>query len=71
MDYLISNPIGNVDIKAFEESCGVGVVILPEQIEMEVEKVLKLNEKELLEKRSVPYHYFSFKSNFTKKLFFN
>ncbi len=54
IEYLISNPIGNVDIKAFEESCGVGVVILPEQIEMEVEKVLKLNEKELLEKRSVP-----------------
>ena len=58
MDYLISNPIGNVDMKAFEESCGVGVVILPEQIEMEVEKVLKLNEKELLEKRLVLYYYF-------------
>lgn len=58
MDYLISNPIGNVNIKAFEESCGVGVVILPEQIEMEVEKVLKLNEKELLEKRLVSNYNF-------------
>lgn len=58
IEYLISNPIGNVDIKAFKESCGVGVVILPEQIEMEVEKVLKLNEKELLEKRLVPRYHF-------------
>ena len=60
MDYLISNPIGNVDIKIFEESCGVGVVNLPEQMEIEVEKVLKLNEKELLEKRLV-IHYFILK----------
>lgn len=51
MDYLISNPIGNVDIKAFEESCGVGVVVTPEQIEQEVEKVIKKHQSELLEKR--------------------
>lgn len=51
IDYLMSNPVGDVDIKAFEEACGVGVVVLPEQIEVEVEKVLKLHQKELLEKR--------------------
>nr|CAG4634624.1 EOG090X01EL [Alona affinis] len=51
MDYLLSNPLGNVDIKAFEESCGVGVVVLPEQIELEVEKVLLLHKTELLDKR--------------------
>ena len=67
MDYLISNPIGNVDIKIFEESCGVGVVNLPEQMEIEVEKVLKLNEKELL----VSDKLFYFKTNFKKKLFGN
>lgn len=51
MDYLMSNPMGTVDIKSFEESCGVGVVVSPEQIELEVEKVLKLNKAELLDKR--------------------
>lgn len=51
MDYLISNPLGDVDIKAFEESCGVGVVVTPEQIEQEVEKVIKKYQAELVEKR--------------------
>jgi glutaminyl-tRNA synthetase len=53
MDYLLSNPLGDVDIKAFEESCGVGIVVTPEQIEQEVEKVIKKYHTELVEKRSV------------------
>jgi glutaminyl-tRNA synthetase len=53
MDYLLSNPLGDVDIKAFEESCGVGIVVTPEQIELEVEKVIKKYHTELVEKRSV------------------
>ncbi len=53
MDYLISNPIGNVDMKAFEESCGVGIVVSPEQIEQEVEKIIKKHQTELVEKRCV------------------
>lgn len=55
MDYLISNPIGEVNIKAFQESCGVGVVVTPEQIEQEVEKTIKKYQKELLEKRYVSF----------------
>ena len=55
MDYLLSNPTGNLDIQAFEESCGVGVVVLPEQIEQEVEKVIQLHKSELLEKRYIRY----------------
>lgn len=51
MDYLMANPVGEVNIKSFEESCGVGVVVTPEQIEHEVEKVIKKNQSELLEKR--------------------
>nr|CAG4639800.1 EOG090X01EL [Daphnia pulex] len=51
MDYLLSNPLGDVDIKAFEESCGVGIMVTPEQIEQEVEKVIKKYHTELVEKR--------------------
>ena len=51
MEYLLSNPIGQLDIKAFEESCGVGVVVTGDQIEAEVEKFIKLHRDEILEKR--------------------
>ncbi len=53
MEYLISNPLGDVDIKAFEESCGVGILVTPEQIEQEVEKLIKKYHSELVEKRYV------------------
>ena len=53
MDYLMSHPVGNVDIKAFEESCGVGIVVTPEKIEQEVEKVIKAHLSEIKEKRLV------------------
>ena len=31
-EYLISNPTDPFDVKKFNEYCGVGVVITPEQI---------------------------------------
>lgn len=39
------------DIVEFEEACGVGVVVSPEQIEEEVEKVIQAHKDEILEKR--------------------
>ena len=56
MEYLMSNPIGEVNIKAFEEACGVGIVVTPERIEQEVEHVIKSHRSEIMEKRSVPPH---------------
>lgn len=43
--------MGDVDIKAFDEACGVGVIVTPDQIEQEVSKVIEQNQAELLEKR--------------------
>ena len=56
MEYLMSNRIGEVNIKAFEEACGVGIVVTPERIEQEVEHVIKSHRSEIMEKRSVPPH---------------
>ncbi len=33
MDYLLHNPNEPVDIAAFEEAAGVGVVVTPDQVE--------------------------------------
>ena len=35
-DYMKSNPIGKLDLSAFEQSCGVGVVVTQEDINREV-----------------------------------
>lgn len=51
IDYLLANPNDNVDIKAFENSCGVNVQITPEQIEKAVEDVIAKYKKEIIEKR--------------------
>nr|CAG4649950.1 EOG090X01EL [Sida crystallina] len=51
MDYLMSNPVGSVNMKAFEESCGVGIIVTPEEIEQEVEKIFKSHLNEIKEKR--------------------
>lgn len=42
---------GNVNIVEFEKACGVGVVISPEQIEEEVERVIKAHKDEIMKKR--------------------
>jgi len=51
MEYLLSNPLGEVDIKAFKESFGYGIVVTPEQIETEVAKAIEAHRSELVEKR--------------------
>lgn len=49
--YMLANVSDAFDVAKFEESCGVGVVVLPEQIEEEVEKIIKAHKDEILEKR--------------------
>lgn len=49
--YMLANVSEAIDVTKFEESCGVGVVVLPEQIEEEVEKIIKVHKDEILEKR--------------------
>lgn len=52
LDYLLSNVNeANVDVKAFENACGVGVVVTPEQVEQAVETHMAKYKEELLEKR--------------------
>lgn len=54
LDYCLHNPGSDLDVKAFEESCGVGVKVSPEEIETAVEVVVLKHKAGLLEKR---YHY--------------
>lgn len=51
LTYVLANVSDALDVAKFEESCGVGVVVLPEQIEEEVEKIIKAHKDEILEKR--------------------
>ncbi|XP_067024139.1 glutamine--tRNA ligase-like [Acropora muricata] len=51
VDYMKANPVLPVDAASFEESCGVGVNITPDQVEDCVEELIKLNKEELLKKR--------------------
>ncbi|XP_043287054.1 probable glutamine--tRNA ligase [Venturia canescens] len=51
LEYILNNVTSSIDILKFEEACGVGVVVTPEEIEAEVEKLIKRNEKEIQEKR--------------------
>ena len=48
--HLLAN-VSNIDIANFEESCGIGVVVLPERIEEEVENIIKAHKDAILEKR--------------------
>jgi glutaminyl-tRNA synthetase len=54
LDYLLTNnatqgsPVNQLEL---EQTCGVGVIITPEKIDKAVEKQIKLNETEILEKR--------------------
>ncbi|XP_044597978.1 probable glutamine--tRNA ligase [Cotesia glomerata] len=49
--YLLSNIRDNVNIREFEEACGVGVVVTPEQIEAAVEKAIKNHLDDIKEQR--------------------
>ena len=51
MAHLLANVGNAVDIAKFEEFCGIGIVVLPEQIEEEVEKIIKAHKNAILEKR--------------------
>ncbi|XP_058793897.1 probable glutamine--tRNA ligase [Phymastichus coffea] len=51
LDYFLINIKEKVDVKAFENSCGIGVVITPEEIESEVDKCIQKYKVEILEKR--------------------
>ncbi|EFN78066.1 probable glutamine--tRNA ligase [Harpegnathos saltator] len=51
LTYLLANINNDINVADFEEFCGVGVIVLPEQIEAEVEKVVKVYKNEILEKR--------------------
>lgn len=50
-DYLKLNPADSINISNFEESCGIGVVITPDQIEDAVESVMNSFKEELLKTR--------------------
>ncbi|XP_011874554.1 PREDICTED: probable glutamine--tRNA ligase isoform X2 [Vollenhovia emeryi] len=51
LTYLLANVSNVLDVAKFEESCGIGVTVSPEQIEEEVEKIIKAHKDEILEKR--------------------
>jgi glutaminyl-tRNA synthetase len=51
LEYVLKNPDSKVDTSAFEVSCGVGVVVTPEQIEAAVEKAVEGVKAEIIEKR--------------------
>uniref|UniRef100_A0A8C4ETG0 glutamine--tRNA ligase n=1 Tax=Dicentrarchus labrax TaxID=13489 RepID=A0A8C4ETG0_DICLA len=51
LDFVKSHPQEPINQKAFEEACGVGVVITPEQIEDAVETVIKKHKEQLLNER--------------------
>uniref|UniRef100_A0A3Q3M8R1 Probable glutamine--tRNA ligase n=1 Tax=Mastacembelus armatus TaxID=205130 RepID=A0A3Q3M8R1_9TELE len=51
LDFVKSHPHDPINQKEFEEACGVGVVITPEQIEDAVESVIKKHKEQLLKER--------------------
>uniref|UniRef100_A0A3Q0SVS1 Glutamine--tRNA ligase n=1 Tax=Amphilophus citrinellus TaxID=61819 RepID=A0A3Q0SVS1_AMPCI len=54
LDFVKSHPQDPINQKEFDEACGVGVVITPEQIEEAVEAVIKKHKEQLLKER---YHF--------------
>lgn len=51
VEYMKTNPVLPVDVASFENSCGIGVTITPDQIEDCVEELIKKHKEELLKKR--------------------
>ncbi|KAG7200944.1 hypothetical protein KM043_003304 [Ampulex compressa] len=51
LSYLLANVKGNIDIADFERACGLGIVVLPKDIQREVEKQLEAHKDEISEKR--------------------
>lgn len=36
LQYFVNNPAESYDVSAFQEACGIGVLVTPDQIEAEV-----------------------------------
>ncbi|KAF7991819.1 hypothetical protein HCN44_010620 [Aphidius gifuensis] len=51
LNYLLTNVNKTINIQEFEESCGVGVIVTPEEIENAIEKLISKNKNEIIEKR--------------------
>ncbi|KAK7884882.1 hypothetical protein WMY93_028005 [Mugilogobius chulae] len=51
LEYLKGHPKDPINQKEFEDACGVGVVITPEQIEEAVESVIRKHKEQLLKER--------------------
>ncbi|KAM8863049.1 glutamine--tRNA ligase [Spinachia spinachia] len=54
LEFVKSHPEDPIDQTAFEQACGVGVVVTPEQIEEAVESIVKKHREQLLGER---YHF--------------
>uniref|UniRef100_A0A671WXF8 Glutamine--tRNA ligase n=1 Tax=Sparus aurata TaxID=8175 RepID=A0A671WXF8_SPAAU len=54
LDFIKSHPQDPINQKQYEEACGVGVVVTPEQIEEAVEAVVKKHKEQLVKER---YHF--------------
>lgn len=55
LSYLLNHIKENVDISDFEKECGINIVVSPEEIEYEVEKVINAHKIEITEKRYLHY----------------
>lgn len=53
LNYFLNHVKETIDITKFEEECGIGIVVSPEEIESEVEKVISAYKAEILEKRYI------------------
>nr|XP_015823747.2 glutamine--tRNA ligase [Nothobranchius furzeri] len=51
LDFVKSHPQDPISQKEFDEACGVGVVITPEQIEDAVESIIRKHKEQLLKER--------------------
>ncbi|XP_052043199.1 glutamine--tRNA ligase [Apodemus sylvaticus] len=51
LEYVRSHPLDPIDTKDFEQECGVGVVVTPEQIEEAVESTINKHHFQLLAER--------------------
>ena len=51
LQFLLSHPQGEISVSDFEEACGVGVIVTPEEVKKQVEQVIEKNRKEIVEKR--------------------
>ncbi|XP_031827512.2 glutaminyl-tRNA synthetase isoform X1 [Nomia melanderi] len=51
LSFLLHHTKEAIDVSNFEEECGIGIVVSPEEIEIEVEKAINEHKSEILQKR--------------------